>query len=597
MNDTNQKEPELKKITQEELSIFLVKHSNWLENRISESTELFNFKSMDFRGCKFNKTDLQYIDFSGSNLSEIYFWDVDLSCSNFSNTILTDVMFCRKYENSKDIFSNSSTLTNCSFQNAAMCGADLRGTKTAGMLLGGADVTNAILPDEIKSFDGLKTVEEASKICKRLFTMLLTSLGFSALTILSTQDHLLLTNSPTTPLPIIQTTMQLASFYKIAPFLLSALYLYFLFNLLHLYKLISRLPAVFPDGIPLDEKIYPWLLNTLVREFFPNLSKEKPPFFWARKLFVVFLAWWSTLIVLFFFWLRYLSRHDPWWSGLHIVWIGLVIFTIIFTYSTTLRILKNKPDHIWWWKYLLAFLGLYFLICTIDITALAHFGNPTKPLMWEIPAHFGSFNKPSVWEIPLKQWLSANFEDQEVSHKPENWSPEKPIEGVKGARLEHANLDYVHAKSAFLVNAKMKGASLKNADLTQTNLIRADLSEANLEGANLAQADLAGTKLFNTSNLTPQQVKKANHWQLAVYDKTFKESNEMGLSDKIIHDSLCKYLNELKPNMSKDESNKLFENDFSLYKKQYGMTMVGSCEKQEKTLSKPSVPQGAGVKQ
>jgi uncharacterized protein YjbI with pentapeptide repeats len=495
-----------------------------------------------------------------------------------------------------------------------MHGADLSGTFTAGMQLGGADVTNAILPGEIKSFEGLKTVEEASKISKRLFTMLLSALGFSLLTILATKDVPLLTNSTTLPLPIIQAPVPLASFYWITPILITGFFLYFLLNLLHLYKLISRLPAVFPDGTPLDEKMYPWLLNTLVREFFPILKEKKINLFLWRKIIIGFLTWWFTPIVLVYFWFRYLPRHDFMWSYLHISCIALVVFLAIDVYFKTIQTLKNNPKYLQPLKYICQISGvalsLVLLVNITDHPQLENNGNPNrKP----------PYPYQDVGIYYLNTWLKANFAEQDVSHKPANWSKEQPTEVVNGASLEGANLDYANAKGTFLVRAKLSGASLKHAhfdganltgadltkanltetnfteaDLTKANLTKANLTEANLTEANLTGATLDETNLteatlynvnitgvtFHNTNLTgatlaelkgfnPDIIKNVFNWQLAFYYGS-DLVNKLGLVNSEIKIALCTYLKMKKPNLSEKELGDLYNLEFKKYRKRYG---------------------------
>jgi hypothetical protein len=48
-----------------------------------------------------------------------------------------------------------------------------------------------------------------------------------------------------------------------APLILLGVYFYLHLYLQRLWRDLSTLPAVFPDGEALDEKAYPWLLNGL----------------------------------------------------------------------------------------------------------------------------------------------------------------------------------------------------------------------------------------------------------------------------------------------------------------------------------------------
>ncbi len=64
----------------------------------------------------------------------------------------------------------------------------------------------------------------------------------------------------------------MAHFYLFAPFLLVGLYTYFHLYLQRLWESLADLPAIFPDGTPLDKKADPWLLIGLVRAHLPLLT-------------------------------------------------------------------------------------------------------------------------------------------------------------------------------------------------------------------------------------------------------------------------------------------------------------------------------------
>jgi hypothetical protein len=80
---------------------------------------------------------------------------------------------------------------------------------------------------------------------------------------------------------------------------------------------------------------------------------------------------------------------------------------------------------------------------------------------------------------------------------------------LKGAHLEHANLEDADLSGANLESAKFGYARLKGADLQSTNLKGADLEQAILEGAILWNADFEDAKLGN-ANLEGAKLGNAN---------------------------------------------------------------------------------------
>ncbi len=75
---------------------------------------------------------------------------------------------------------------------------------------------------------------------------------------------------------------------------------------------------MFPDGNPLDKKVYPWLLSGLVRAHFKLLRGERSLLSRLENGAVIFLAWWIVPLTVVIFWVRYLPRHGWGGTGLHI---------------------------------------------------------------------------------------------------------------------------------------------------------------------------------------------------------------------------------------------------------------------------------------
>jgi uncharacterized protein YjbI with pentapeptide repeats len=420
-------------------------------------------------------------DFSGNDLSR-----ADLRRAKFGDTLL-----------------RGTNLREADLQNADLENAKFLLTSQ----LAGADVAGAKLPSAIAEFKGLENITEATSNAQKLFIAMLTGCLYSWLTIGTTRDSALLTNSATSPLPVIGTAIPIASFYLLAPIVLIAVYFYFHLNMQRLWEALAELPAIFPDGRPLDKMADPWLLNGLVRAHFARLRSERPPLFRTQQYLSILLAWWVVPLTLLVFWGHFLRRHDWIGSGLHIAFLaatigfGLVSFALA---RLTLRGLSRKQLH---WrdiprdsrlhKRIAGFAGvcviaaiLYF--CThqaIDtFTNDFDYSQPPKRIVPEILKRVGF--RPFV-----------DVREEDVSTKLQGWSPvhSRKIEEVafvKGARLRNANMKSAYAPEAFLVNADLNGADLRNAILTEANLAHADLRNANLSLASLVEADVMETKFY-----------------------------------------------------------------------------------------------------
>jgi len=74
---------------------------------------------------------------------------------------------------------------------------------------------------------------------------------------------------------------------------------------------LSELPAVFPDGSDLDEKIYPWLLNALLVKRVPKLRGKEPRFHLLQEALAIFLGWVIAPLTILAFYLYYLEYYFP----------------------------------------------------------------------------------------------------------------------------------------------------------------------------------------------------------------------------------------------------------------------------------------------
>ena len=255
--------PQLRKLSSAELSQILARHRDWISSDQREG---------------------QQADLS----------DVDLVATDLASVNL-----------------NGANLTRTNFRNANLQNADLK--KSQGLLahqLAGANLSGTKLPDEISTSEALVQVVELSKMLKTIFVSMLVGCLYSWLTIMSTKDAVLLTNSVSSPLPIIQTPISISGFYGVAPWLLFVVFVYFQVYLARLWRHLANLPAVFPDGKPLDEKAYPWLLNSLVRAYVPQLSIDRPPLSHLEVAISKVLAWWVVPFTVALFWLFSLQKHS-----------------------------------------------------------------------------------------------------------------------------------------------------------------------------------------------------------------------------------------------------------------------------------------------
>jgi uncharacterized protein YjbI with pentapeptide repeats len=570
---------ELREITPEQLYEILEKHREWVESEEKEGEradlENANLQEAGLSYANLQRAYLFYANLQGANLGGANLQEADLRGANLQRAVLGDANLQETDLRGANLQRAVAAGTNlqganlggANLQEADLSGANLQGADmgdvnlqgpllhrvklkdsilqdanlagATGLLAGqfaGTNVSGAKLPEDIARFEGLAHVEELSRNARKLFFAMLLGCVYAWLTIATTTDARLLTNSASSPLPIIQTQILIAGFYWAAPVILVALYIYFHLYLQRLWEGLADLPAIFPDGKPLDMKVYPWLLSGLVRAHVQLLKVNRPPLSHLQVVTSILLAWWVVPFTLLLFWGRYLPRHHWLGTSLHVALIlGATVCGILFQHlaKTTLRgqvtpRIRSKGN----WRSLglyrdivrrswrLVVIGAFVLLVVVLISDGAINGTRSRqsrgiPSTQQDAKFFGV---PPLHREIIPKILPyvgarafADFTEEDVSIKPSNWfvGNKKLADIVSGAQLKNMDLRYALAFRAFLMKADLRSANLQGAILAGANLQGAKLFGANLQGAVLRIANLQGADLGG-ANLQGADLRGAN---------------------------------------------------------------------------------------
>jgi uncharacterized protein YjbI with pentapeptide repeats len=435
-------------ITQEELNALLGEHSKWLDNKDRHGTQA---------------------DLSGKNL-----YGANLEKKDLRLAILKNVSNL-----------HTANLHDCNFEGA---------TGLTGMEFARADITGAKLPEGIRDFKMLAIVEETSQNAIKIFIATVLSCIYSWLTIGSTSDVSLLTNSSATPLPIIQTAIPIATFYLIAPFLLIALYFYLHFYLQRLWTALGTLPAIFEDGRPLDQRAYPWPANGLVRRHFEKLRYGRLIILRFEEYAIIILAWGLVPFTLGWFWLRYIPCRNWLGTDIHLTLIIISIAAGVYSYHLHVQTLRGtRPDRFrlriaWRDRRVYQSAGV-IIVAAIAVGLSLNSINVNKWNQFIVLDRLG-FN------------VFADFREKDISIRPDNYwliEPAYHDSSVSGARLAGADLRYADARKAFLLYADLRASILFGANLDDAQLQLARLDTAIIYGASLNNASLQGANLTRTN--------------------------------------------------------------------------------------------------
>ncbi len=494
------------------------RHRQWVETGGSDGTRAV-FRGLDLTRADLSGQQLSHADFSKVRLRAASLKQADLEDADLTGADLTAAEL-------RGADLRRAALRDCNLRDANLADADLSGAR--GLLagqLGGTNLAGTKLPEDIAKFEGLANVAEASKTTQNLFFSILFVCAYTWLTIASTRDAQLVNNAapPSSRLPILGTDIPLVQFYLVAPLLLLCLFVYFHLCLQRLWEELGDLPAVFPDGRPLDKKAYPWLLNVLVRTHAPRLRGHRTYLTYCQAFISIFLAWGLVPLTVVALWARYLRAHDWMVTGIHIGLLALAIGAALGfrrLAASSLRGSERKPFQ-WKRAWRDARSRAFFVGgATIVMLAFLSYGaiegyNPTNRGVGVPPTSLLGSLDPRYWIPQLFQSTGystfAQLDDASLSVKPDGWTggqTEKEIEAVRGADLEKRNLRFAQAYNVFGVNAFMKEADLREADLRASDLREADLRKARLGRANFRDANLNKADL-RWAELTDARFKNA----------------------------------------------------------------------------------------
>lgn len=365
--------------------------------------------------------------------------------------------------------------------------------------LGGSVLQGARLPAALAKFEALHTVEALTAGAGRSFVLMLALTAFLLLALAPITDVQIFAERGAIRLPLVGSEVPTRAFFRFAPLLLLGCYTLFQLYLLRLWEAVSHLPAVFPDGRRLDERIGSWLLLGFARNGFWQLRNRRPPLARLQDFTYALLTTYLLPVTLLLFWARFLVRRN--WSTtlLHIIVIAAAValgglcFELGRSYLRDGRIRRRglRDHQIYLPAVIVAALLLYLSHGAIH--GLRHnSGDPSLRRLSNASARM--WFPAALTSLGFSPF--ANFHDMEVSLRPTGWTGrEDEFNTLRIVHLARADLRYADGWKAFMANADLESASLQFADFTRADLRHARLFQARLRYARFIGADLRHTDL------------------------------------------------------------------------------------------------------
>lgn len=196
----------------------------------------------------------------------------------------------------------------------SLAGADLTGADlgTARFLtapqLAGADLTGARLPEVVARFPDLERARSLATLARRLLVAQVLLCLYTLLVVAADTGRSLASGLAALRLPVLEVVVPVFWFHLGAPLMVLALYGWLQIYLVRMFEALGRLPAVFPDGTPLDRQADPWLVTGLVRAHVPRLKARRPPLWRMQQALGAAVAWGAAPATLIFLWGAFAPR-------------------------------------------------------------------------------------------------------------------------------------------------------------------------------------------------------------------------------------------------------------------------------------------------
>lgn len=277
----------------------------------------------DVKGCGVN---LRMADLTNANLSGACFAGADFKNANLQGATLIDTDLRRAN-------LASANLTKADLKNARLTDANLESAIVTGaegmtaVQFGGANLSGVILPTGIVDSRELGNAKLLSRLSQVIFFFQTALCAYAVFLLWQTTDVLLLTGRS---IPYGGFGVAPRRLFLTVSVTSALLYLSLQFLLRRFWKREAELPAIYPEGRTLDEKISNWFTE-IMKDVHRGADKKKDQL-WRRILFG-FLAWWLAPVTLLLFWLRALPLRESRLTSVQVFLVVAAVASGMWSYS------------------------------------------------------------------------------------------------------------------------------------------------------------------------------------------------------------------------------------------------------------------------
>jgi uncharacterized protein YjbI with pentapeptide repeats len=461
------------------------------------------------------RVDLSRIDLKGANLSSADLSDCVLRNANLSSAVLFGARLDRSDVAGADLTNarldaaslRKARLLNvrasgASFRFCDLAGADLRnanfqGASLSPVHLAEADLTGAQFSadalDDLKA--SVSSLESAGDHPRRIYFALLGLCVFSALTAVGASDVSLIAGLGAINVPLLDTSVSPRGFFFVAPVACLIMMLYMAAHVRQLERAARELPARFPEGATLAEKLTPWMQNIApvsvkrraVLEDGSDAAWSVPTL--SRRLLVASTRWavpvTTTLMLIAYF--RSRRASELWMMA------ALVLSAWLTSYLTWRPVGRGAVrTHA---LFGLTLCGVGLLVWGLGSASSRRFqarGFDLKNLelsnvgLRAADLSYANLSRGTLERVDLTGAIMIGTDLSSGGGR---------FVTLQRSRLNKAILHDAYFTHTTFAEAQMVGANLEGVELRDVSLRGADLTRANLTNAELHCVDLRGAQL------------------------------------------------------------------------------------------------------
>ena len=432
--------------------------------------------------------DLRNVDLSGADLRGVDFTNAVMNGAKLVNTNLIGAQFAW-----------------AKLQHADFSGA----TGIVGTQFARADLTGATLPPSVK-FGSFDAANEIAQSTGKIFLTMLLVCVYSWLTINSTVDSKLLTDSSTSKLPILNVDIPIVNFYLLVPIALVGVAIVAMLQAQRVWASVAAAPTVLPDATAMADRASTWIFGAWASARVCDQSRIGLLGRAQSWLWVV-VGWWIAPATIAWFWMRYLHRHDGGITTVQVIALSLGCGLAAAFLTLAGRTLPTtwKPERPTWRGYIPAIGVAAIVPLVFGLASYYAINGVYRGRESELSEQVAADARPATaslrravpaWQALVPTLLSragvdptAQLAESEISTRltttavPDTGETNENPK-ASGARLVGTNLRFASAERAFLALA----------DLRNTDLLGADLWSADLRGSHISGTSFVGALLYGT---------------------------------------------------------------------------------------------------